>query len=406
MRTLVALSLAAAITSFGVAAPRGGEACQQAQTAANAANVQTIDLAICLDTSGSMNGLIDAARTKIWDIVSDLARATPAPKLRVAVLQYGNDGLNAENGWVNVETDFTDNLDVVSQKLFGLTTNGGTELVGRVVDKATTSLAWSDAASSLRILVVAGNESADQDQTIPYRDASKRAIEKTILVNAIYCGAPTDEAAPAWKDVAILADGHFATIDQNNGTVVVATPYDTELVELSGKLNETYIGYGSAAQWNATNQVAQDFNASNSSSAAAAQRCVTKGGGLYDNRGWDLVDACKDAAFKLGEVKDEDLPEAIRGKTLAEKQAYVDAKAKERETIQARVKELGDLRSAFVAAEIAKRQGSDHSSFDRAIRDAIRAQATARGFTFPPEPATAAQPEAPAQPATPPARAG
>lgn len=409
MRILTSLSLASAMACSlhlsAAAAPRGGEACAAAAKA-NAASVQSIDLVICLDTSGSMSGLIDAARAKIWDIVSDLARATPTPKLRVALLQFGNDGLSPENGWTNIETDLTDNLDVVSQKLFSLTTNGGTELVGRVVDRATTGLSWGASEDTLRILVVAGNESADQDQQMRYPDVCKRAIERMILVNSIYCGAPTDEVAPGWKEVATLADGHFATIDQNNGTVVVATPFDEELVALSAKLNTTYLGYGSAGAWNAGNQVTQDFNAQSISGAVAAQRCVTKGGALYDNRGWDLVDACKESSFNLAEVKDEDLPEEMRGKSLEEKQAIVASRGRERDELQKRVQELGDRRTKFVADEIAKRAGADASAFDRAIRDAIRAQATARGFAFPPEPATAAQPAPEANGTTAPPSAG
>ncbi|MHC4652135.1 MAG: hypothetical protein ACYTES_14940 [Planctomycetota bacterium] len=43
---------------------------------------RTVDLAICLDTSGSMSGLINAARQKLWAIVNELALAEPTPKLR------------------------------------------------------------------------------------------------------------------------------------------------------------------------------------------------------------------------------------------------------------------------------------------------------------------------------------
>jgi Mg-chelatase subunit ChlD len=175
MRTCSKYSLATCLASFVLTGahstplmPGGGEACRAAQQAEKAAAAkaatpaapQSIELVICLDTSGSMSGLIDAARAKIWDIVSDLATAKPQPKLRVALLTFGNDGLNPENGWTNVETDLTEDLDSVSQKLFALSTNGGTELVGRVIAKATNSLHWN--SDSLKILVVAGNEFAHQ----------------------------------------------------------------------------------------------------------------------------------------------------------------------------------------------------------------------------------------------------
>ena len=37
-----------------------------------------IDLAICLDTSGSMTGLIESAKQRLWALVNDLALALQA----------------------------------------------------------------------------------------------------------------------------------------------------------------------------------------------------------------------------------------------------------------------------------------------------------------------------------------
>jgi hypothetical protein len=407
--TGLALAMLLATPVFGRAplTSPGGEACMAAAAATPGEAPKTIELAICLDTSGSMNGLIDAARTKIWDIVSDLATATPQPQLRVALITYGNDGHTAENGWTNVDIDFTDNLDLLSSKLFALTTNGGTELVGRVIDRATKSLSWTAGDASLKILVVAGNESADQDVEVRYYDACKRAIEKTIVVNSIYCGAPADELALAWQDVAKKADGHFAAIDQNSGTVMVATPFDDELTRLSAALNTTYLPYGEQGEWNAANQTAQDANAARAAGAAAAQRCVAKGSALYSNRGWDLVDACRQPDFKLDAVKAEELPEVMRTMTPEQRAAYVAEKSAAREAIQKQVTELGEKRTRFVAEAIAAKAGKDASAFDRAIRDAIRAQASARGFAFRPDSvAGATEPAAPADataPATAPA---
>jgi hypothetical protein len=356
------------------------------------ATPEFVELAICLDTSGSMDGLIDAARARIWDIVSDLATATPQPKLRVALVTFGNDGHRSENGWTNIDIDFTDNLDVVSERLFSLTTNGGTELVGRVIDRATKGLAWSEGDASLRILVVAGNESADQDAEVKYGDAARRAIERMIVVNSIYCGAPTEPYAAAWQDVARKADGHFASIDQNNGTVVIATPFDEELARLSGAINATYVPYGEAGAWNASNQAAQDANAAGMNGAAAAQRCVTKGSGLYMNRGWDLVDACADPAFRLEEVKESDLPEAMRAMSPEARRAHIAERAAARAALQEEIRVTGERRAAFIAAELAKSARTDEAAFDRAIRNAIRAQATARGFTFRPDPVVGVTP--------------
>jgi len=343
---------------------------------------RTVDLAICLDTSGSMEGLINAARVKLWEIVNDLALAKPTPSLRVALLTYGNDGHTAENGWVNVDVPFTEDLDLVSQKLFALTTNGGTELVGRVLRAAGEQLDWTNSAENLKLIIVAGNESADQDQQFSFRDVCRSTIGKGIMVNSIYCGNVADDIAPAWKDVATLADGQFACIDQNNGTVVISTPFDDELVTLSAAINTTYVAYGVKGDWGAANQREQDSNASSLGVAVAAQRCATKGGEMYQNSQWDLVDACKEAEFKLEDVKDEELPEPMRGKTIEEKRQYVKDMETKRGEIQSKVNDLNLKRAAYVEDEMKKQATDNSKSFDAAIRKAIRAQAESKGFSF------------------------
>ncbi len=362
----------------------GGEACRA--TAEQAAR-PVVDLAICLDTSGSMQGLIDTARARIWDVVSDLATAQPVPRLRVALITFGNDGHAAENGWTKVDSGFTEDLDLISLKLFALTTNGGTELVGRAVDLATRSLEWTPGDSTLRLIVVAGNESADQDQEIRYGDASRRAIEKGIMVNSIYCGDPADQMAPAWREVAKLADGRFAAINQNDGAVAIATPFDDRLAALSSELNGTYIPYGAQGEWHASNQQRQDANAAGVAPAAAAQRCVAKGGAIYDNRGWDLVDACKDSNFKLDTVQADQLPESMRSMTPEQRREHVAAMGARRAEIQKQVQEVGAERERFIAAERA-RLAANGPRFEHVIRDAVRSQAQAKGLRFPapPEP--------------------
>ncbi len=342
---------------------------------------RAIDMAICLDTSGSMEQLIDAARTKIWTIVSDLGTAKPLPTLRVALLTFGNQGNAEADGWVKVELPFTEDLDAVSQRLFALSTNGGEEYVGRVVASAT-RLGWNTDNESLKFIIVAGNESADQDTQVSFRSAVKEAISAGILVNSVYCGSPTDELAPAWREVATLADGQFAAIDMQNGTIHIATPFDDRLTELSTALNTTYLPFGADGTSAWANQRDQDLQASSVNSAVAAQRCMTKGGGLYSNSRWDLVDACEDTTMKLEDIPDSELPEAMRGKSIEEKRAIIAASKAKRTELQKQVTELGVQREKFVQEELAKQNVDASKSFDLALRQAIRSQASAKGFSF------------------------
>jgi hypothetical protein len=343
---------------------------------------RVVDLAICLDTSGSMEGLINAARVKLWEIVNDLALAKPAPRLRVALLTYGNDGHNAENGWVNIDIPFTEDLDLVSKQLFALTTNGGTEFVGRVLKAATERLEWTPSDEALKLIVVAGNESADQDTTFSFRDVCKATISKGVMVNSIYCGNLADDIAPAWREVSALADGQFAAIDQNNGTITISTPFDDELVTLSAAINTTYVAYGARGEWASANQQEQDVNAATLGTAVAAQRCATKGGGLYKNDQWDLVDACKQTEFKIEDVKSEDLPENMRSMTLEQKKTYIAEMTQKRGEMQTKITDLNTKRQQYVEAEMKKMAEGKDKSFDAAIRKAIREQASSKGFKF------------------------
>jgi len=342
---------------------------------------RVVEIAICLDTSGSMDGLINAARQKLWSVVNDLATARPTPTLRVALLTYGNDGHAQENGWVMVNAELTEDLDKISEMLFALTTNGGTELVGRVIQSSIEELEWTPSEDALKMIIVAGNESADQDTEVPFRDMCKKAIEMGVMVNSIYCRYHGDDATipSGWEEVARLADGQYATIDQNNTAVVIATPLDDSLIELSTLLNATYIPFGTGGQAGWANQQAQDDNALTINKAAAASRAQTKGSGIY-GCSWDLVDACFMYEQNIEEVPEEDLPDNLRAMTMDERKAYVaDMKAK-REALQKKINDLNAERQQYVIAEQKRQAERGVDQFDLIIQTAVRDQARAKGF--------------------------
>jgi hypothetical protein len=224
---------------------------------------------------------------------------------------------------------------------------------------------------------------------------SKAAIEAGVLVNTIFCGDPDQQVAEGWRHVAKLADGKFAAIEHDKA-VVIETPFDAQLAELSTKLNATYVGYG--ANWGASlaNQAAQDGNAASLNPAAAAQRCQTKAGGLYGCSSWDLVDACKDPKFDLATVEKKDLPEDLQKLTTAELKEHIATKGVERAALQQQVAEIGKQRDAYVVAEQQKLGEGGDKLFEQAVLESVRQQAESRGFLrraeAQPEPAPEAAP--------------
>lgn len=342
-----------------------------------------VDLVIALDTSSSMDGLIDAARQKLWDTVNLLAQARPQPVLRVGLVSYGNDGYDAARGWVRKDSDLTTDLDGIYAKLFALRTGGGTEYVARALTEATERMEWRRDQQTLKIVFVAGNEPANQDPQIPLEQAVRRARAQGIFVNTIYCGSPSAGEAGLWQTAATLAGGQFAAIDQDS-KVAVATPMDAELARLSQELNRTYVAYGSGGALRAMNQAAQDKNAMMLSAPVAAARAVAKSSALYSNEEWDLVDARKKGKADVASLKPAELPAELQGLDAAGRQAYLDKKAAERQAIQKQIAELSGKREQYLRAERVKMKHAraGKAAFDDAVEGSIKKEAEAMGLAF------------------------
>ena len=229
--------------------------------------------------------------------------------------------------------------------------------------------------------MVAGNEDADQDQEVRFRAVCLDLKSRGIVVNSVYCGSPDDGIAPGWREVALLAGGEFAAIDQNDGIVVIPTPYDDRLGELSEALNTTYVPFGDRGAAGAANQTAQDANAAGLSSSAKASRAATKASGLY-SCSWDLIDACKAGRVKVADLSPEDLPEELQALTTSELAEHIEKLAAERATIQAEVQKLTLERDLFVLEEMKRRAIDESRSWDHAIRRRCAGRPRREGFGF------------------------
>ncbi|MFK7955006.1 MAG: VWA domain-containing protein [Lysobacterales bacterium] len=344
-----------------------------------------VDLVIALDVSGSMGGLINSARQRLWDIVNDLGSASPQPDLRVAVVSFGSPNYGAETGYVRIDQRFTRDLDAVNQTLFSFQTNGGEEYVARAIDTAVAQLDWSHGPDALRMLFVAGNESASQDPKISIDSAVRRALDHDIVVNTIYCGGPTDSDAPGWAAVAGLSQGMYASIDQQAAAMAnVATPVDDELLALNEKLNKTYMAYGKEGKRGRENQLKQDANAADMSAPAAASRVAAKGSSLYRASNWDLLDAVADGVA-LESVPEEELPEPLQAMSEEDRSDYVEQKRSERDTLKKEIAQLSVERQRYISE--AKPATPGASGLDDAISKGLRAAAEKKGFVFEKKPA-------------------
>ena len=339
-----------------------------------------IQIALLLDTSSSMDGLIDQARSQLWRVVNALDSATfhgAAPTLEIAVYEYGNDNLDGDSGWIRQVSPFTVELDRVSEKLFALETFGGDERAGQVIARSIDELTWADGPGTLKVLYIAGNESFAQGP-VAWQDAIEKAKAKGIVVNTVLCDGVDDH----WSAAANMAGGKFMAIDHNAQAEYIPAPQDDDIALIGKRINGTYIGYGREGRWGLENQVAQDSNVARYGEASSIQRALTKGSGSYRNPTWDLVDAAEGDGFSLDDVDKSTLPEALRGMSDGEIEAYIEGKRKEREDLQGQLRELSKERDAFVSAELERRHGKDPNRLDTAIVASILDQAEAAGFTI------------------------
>jgi hypothetical protein len=348
-----------------------------------AASAPRVQIALLLDTSSSMDGLIDQARRQMWTVVNTFQKArrgTQLAHLELALYEYGKSSLSAEGGYIRQIVPFTTDLDKVSEELFALKTNGGDEYAGMVIQKATRNLAWSKSAGDLKVIYIAGNEPFAQGPVTP-QSAISDAKEHGIVVNTIHCGTQQEGASTGWASAAQLAGGQALNIDQNRAVAHIAAPQDAELAQLGRDLNKTYLGYGSQGAEAKRRQEAQDSNAAGSA-ASATTRAVSKASRLYDNSGWDLVDGTKKGKVKLDAVADADLPAELQGKSVEERKAIVDAKAKEREQIQQRIQTLQAERVKFVAEKEKAAAAPAAATLDKAIIETASKQAAAAGMAL------------------------
>ncbi len=344
-----------------------------------------VDVAILLDTSNSMDGLISQAKSQLWTIVQQFARARKyhqAPFLRVALFEYGNTNLPATEGYLRQVVPLGDDLDALSEALFSLTTQGGDEYCGEVIDEAITRLDWSEWSGAYRAIFIAGNEPFTQG-SVSYKNACERAVQQGVVVNTIHCGNNSEGIEGRWQHGAKLGRGKYFNIDQDRVRVPIPCPQDQDIMRLNEDLNATYLWYGSREkrEYYLSNQAAQDANAGKLSSSVAVSRSVTKSSKMYDNRSRDLVDALESDADILGKVSDQELPDEMQDMTPEERKIHLQEVAAQRAELRKKIGELSVAREKFLEAERARKsEETGEATLGDAVVKAIQEQLVEAGF--------------------------
>jgi Mg-chelatase subunit ChlD len=345
-----------------------------------------VEVVFVLDTTGSMSGLIHAAKEKIWSIASTLAQAQQAPEISMGLVAYRDRG----DAYVTQTIDLNRDLDSMYAQLMDFAAGGGgdgPEAVNEALDAAINGMSWSQDPSTYKVVFLVGDAPPHMD----YQDDAKypqvvaAAAAKGIVVNTIQCGSMSDTVAP-WQHIARLGRGRYFTVEQAGSAVAIETPFDAQIATLAAQLDATRLYYGTAPQRAAMEAKVQatDRLTSEASVTARARRGAfnVSAGGLGNFLGdKELVDDVASGRVDLAKVPAAELPPAVAALPAEEQRALLAQTAQKREELQRQIAELAAERDAFLEAEV-EAAGGAAASLDQQIYDAVREQAAPLGLDY------------------------
>ncbi|MBT8040498.1 MAG: VWA domain-containing protein [Xanthomonadales bacterium] len=349
------------------------------------ANKPIVDVVFVLDTTGSMGGLIQTAKEKIWSIATTMASAQPTPEIRIGLVGFRDRG----DAYVTRRVDLSGDLDSVYAALMDFKADGGgdtPESVNQALYEAVHHMSWSRADQAYQVIFLVGDAPPHMDYNeVQYPQIVANALERGIVINTIQCGEIAETATP-WTQIANLGHGSFFQVEQAGGAIAFDTPYDERIAELSARLDDTRLYYGSREEKARMKEkvAATEKLHSSASVASRARRGVFNAGEggrtnmLGDN---ELVDAIASGKLQLDEIDEDALPDAIREMEPEEQKEHVSQLAVERNELQQQIRELSEDRDGFIAKKVEEAGGME-DSLDRQLYATVKEQAADAGLEY------------------------
>jgi Mg-chelatase subunit ChlD len=344
-----------------------------------------VEVVFVLDTTGSMSGLIDAAKENIWAIASSMAQAKPTPELRIGLVAFRDRG----DEYVTRVVDLSPDLDSMYATLMDFRADGGgdtPESVNQALHEAVGRMSWSTQDDAYRVVFLVGDAPAHAyPDDVDYPETIALAMKKGIVVNTILAGGdPTTESE--WKRIASLNQGRYFQVGQQGDAIAVATPFDAELASLSQDLDHTRMYYGDerALEGAARKEAAAEkLHAAGSVAARAKRAMYNASASGKDNLlgGQELVDAVSSGRVQLDAIAPAQLPEPLRSLDREAQAKAIQAAAEQRRTLDSKIADLSKQRQAFISSELAKREDAP-ASLDAQIFEAVKEQAGKKGLSY------------------------
>jgi Mg-chelatase subunit ChlD len=387
MKSKILLSLALGLvgSSIATAAQKQKEAAPiplAPATTTNQSGRPKIEVCFVLDTTGSMGGLIEGAKQKIWSIANEMIRAKPTPEIRIGLVAFRDRG----DEYVTRDYDLTNDIDSVYGQLKSFRANGGgdePESVNEALQDAVRNMSWSQDRKVLKMIFLVGDAQPHMDYADgpKYPEVCQEAVKKDLLINTVQCGniATTTKF---WKEIAQLAEGQYAAIPQTGNMVAVATPMDAELSRLNHEVGSTLVAYGDVKVRNSV--AAKQAAAEAAPASVAADRLTFNShSGLAVQGEGELLDSLANGKVKLESLDKANLPVEMQNLSTNELKAEISKKQEQRSELQARIRKLSQEREDYLAAErkrLASQTNSD--SFDEKVAATIRAEAARKGIEY------------------------
>jgi Mg-chelatase subunit ChlD/cell division protein FtsB len=345
-----------------------------------------VEVVFALDTTGSMGGLIKAAKEKIWSIATTMAQAQPAPEIRMGLVAYRDRG----DAYITRVTDLSSDLDSVYATLMDFRAEGGgdgPESVNQALADAVGRISWSSDQSAYKVIFLVGDAPPHMDyqDDVKYPQTLMTAKAKGIVVNTILAGSDLNTGR-IWKQIAQVGSGHYAQVAQDGDAVAIATPYDERLAELSAELDETRLYYGSAEEkakrelkLAATKKLHEE--ASVASRARRATFNVSKSGEDNLLGEGELVEDVTSGRVELDSLSPKALPEPMQAMSPEEQKALIGKTAERRAELKKEINELAQQRGRFLREKV-EAAGGASASLDQKLYDAIREQSGKKGMSY------------------------
>lgn len=349
---------------------------------------EAIDVVLCLDLSGSTNGLLDDVREKLWDIINQVNSYRPAPELRIGVVAFSRPSFGAKSGYVKVLQNLTSDFDQLSFELYKLkpTIEKGDQLVGEALRVSVKQMNWSDDNDALKVIYLVGNGMVNSGGD-NYRDACELASDKKIIVNTLYCRTRNnaDKELPGWREIARLAGGEQYDMKIHKRTPLVLTSTNVpEFKELAGKLNATYLYYGNNGSERYKMMTNIDKNALLANEMTFESRLFYKISDRYQfhQQNWDLIDYIKMTNSNLEALEMALLPDSLKFKTPEYvRNSALNLKEKRTKTISDLRRHIPYDRQITINKRLEARDIDKSDIFERIVIQDLNRRAAEKGFT-------------------------